>query len=129
MSFCSVPEHALAAAAANVCQWPRGHVITWTIVEKLRQFTDDEYRDAIAMGWCCGSLRVACVSSTSLAPMRTVCSTCGRLMGRLESWPRRNCPVVPLLLRMQMLVRYWRQVCQRHKPSRQDIGSCRSRRP
>ena len=51
MSFCSVPEQALAAAEANVCKWPAGHVFTYSIAEKLDEFSDEEYIDLCDDSW------------------------------------------------------------------------------
>ena len=51
MSFCSVPEHALADAARNICQWPKGVVPTYSIAEKLDAFTDAEYLELCDEAW------------------------------------------------------------------------------
>ena len=50
-TFCCVPQANLDAAAANPCQWPAGHVIRWTIGDKLPQFTDDEYLEVCRLAW------------------------------------------------------------------------------
>jgi len=50
-TFCAVKESAIALAATNLCRWPQGHVITWTIEERLTEFSDEEYSDVCEMAW------------------------------------------------------------------------------
>ncbi len=49
--FCAVKEAVLVRAAATMCQWPRGMELTYTIAEKLEEFSDDEYKDLCEMAF------------------------------------------------------------------------------
>lgn len=51
MSFCNVPEHVVGQANGRLCQWPRGHVVTWTVTGLLPGWTREQLVEVYGRAW------------------------------------------------------------------------------
>lgn len=51
VGFCNVPEPALERAAQSRCKWTTSFVPTYSIAEKLDEFSDEEYFDLCEDSW------------------------------------------------------------------------------
>lgn len=45
--FCATKE----SAAAGICQWPRGHVITWKVLDAIAKFPKRDYQEICRMAF------------------------------------------------------------------------------
>lgn len=72
MTYCATKASALAFAEANLCKWLDGMVVNYTIADKLPQFTDEEYKDAVEESWAPwlaeSGLRIRYVDGSSRNP-------------------------------------------------------------